>query len=147
MDWLPFNPNEEITHEMTRMVPVSTIMQNLTKSVDVDVWDYEDDLITNILKEKTPDESFWALCDAIPKEGFNMPICIKTTDEYDGWTQGNGHHRLAAAILLTLDEIPVIFSTYYNEYMLSDSTEGRIDITFTESEWDSIDDWYHTLWS
>jgi hypothetical protein len=52
------------------------------------------------------DATFGQLLQAIPEVGFLDPIGIY--DRYDGMSVGNGHHRLTAAILLGLDEIPVV---------------------------------------
>jgi hypothetical protein len=49
-------------------------------------------------------------------EGIKRPICLVHSER--GWTQGNGHHRLATAILAAMDSIPVVFSFDASEYMM-----------------------------
>lgn len=109
----------EITMNAVNMVPVEWLMKNLTDSVDrVDICD---DLF-DLFREKATDSGFGYLIESIIDNGFTTPICVQ--NYYPGrFTQGNGHHRLAAAILLCLDEIPVYF-TDTDDYMCSHVTEG-----------------------
>lgn len=92
------------------MVKVSDILANVTTSVDMVDLSTPDEWF-RMMALKSGDASFGRLLQAIPDKGFLDPICI-TKGDY-GWTVGNGHHRLTAAILLGLDEIPVHFSEWY----------------------------------
>lgn len=99
-----------------RLVPVRDLLRNLTDSMD------EYDLLTprgwlEMIREKSDDEQFWPLVASMLAHGQRDPICV--TEWYDGygeprWEQGNGHHRLVAAILLGWDELLVDFSEEYS---------------------------------
>lgn len=102
---------------MTTMTKVSHILKTVRYSVDfggIDCYagETEDDQRTamweDILRTKSSDTGFGALVAAILANGFdpNSPI---------GWDESDysiteGHHRLTAAILLGMDEVPT--STY-----------------------------------
>lgn len=61
--------------------------------------------------------------DSVMAEGFHKPICLVWRGEQ--WCHGNGHHRMALAILLAMDEIPVVFSFQHHEYMMSWATHSN----------------------
>lgn len=107
----------------TVSVPVKMLLQTITHSVDVYDLAGEDDWF-DMIAQKMWDDSFWALVDTIPEKGFLYPICVQRKEW--GWVLGNGHHRLAAAILLGLDNVPVVFSDD-GDYMCMDQTtpDGR----------------------
>ena len=109
----------EITMNAVNMVPVEWLMKNLTDSVDgVDI---RGDLF-DLFRMKATDSTFGYLIESIIDNGFTTPICVQ--NYYPGrFSQGNGHHRLAVAILLCLDVIPVYF-TDTGDYMCSHVTEG-----------------------
>ncbi len=94
--------NDEIV-----MVPVSEIIANATHSVDFgaapDDPDHKALWWERIIRSKSSDTGFGALVNAILNNGFdpNSPI-----GWYGGYEITEGHHRLVAAILLGLDEIP-----------------------------------------
>ena len=98
---------------------MTTIMQRLGSSVDgFDLW-----LDREWLRMlwSTASDGIAQLVESILTNGFTTPICI-VDDGSDWWAMGNGHHRLTAAILLGLDEIPVAFSNTHSDYMLEKIT-------------------------
>lgn len=113
-------------------VSVEWLLKNLEYSIDLGEMDFE-----YLLADKLDwhiDESFGENClspyyskllDMILTLGFTKPICVYLQEELGTgrtmFAQGNGHHRLAIAILLGLNEIPVVFS-FDGEYMQSDIT-------------------------
>jgi hypothetical protein len=114
----------EIRMNALNLVPVEWLMKNITESVDR--VDLKGD-IRNLFRAKATDPSFGSLLDSIIDDGFTTPICVQAYN--DRYIQGNGHHRLAAAILLCLEAIPVYF-TDSSDYMCShitDSLSWRID--------------------
>jgi hypothetical protein len=118
----------------TYMMKVTDLMKYVTYSIDVDdlvdVYDWQ-----GLILNKAEDESLWALVDLIQENVFTTPICVAR--DADGWMLGNGHHRLVAAILLGLDEIPVIFSGV--------DADGNIDymrVTETTTDGEDVDEWW-----
>lgn len=121
------------------MVDVEWIMQNATDSVD-GFSDYDgvgvdyDELVRN----KATDYSFGNLIATILDRGFRVPIVLVRNFHGDpeSVVHGNGHHRMAAAILLCLSEIPVYWADGKTEgYMVpgvSDS-EGLLYATVWET--------------
>jgi len=91
--------------EQGEMWPISKILAEVKESCDVGYLDTPGDWF-HMMSRKASDPNFGRLLQAIPDQGFLDPIGIYWS--YDHWTLGNGHHRLTAAILLGLDEIPVI---------------------------------------
>ena len=93
------------------MTPVLEILRNTRESCDFgEAPLFEDDPDANaewweyLMRSKADDSGFGALLDAILANGFDFDSPI-------GWqpSQGyisEGHHRLTAAILLCLDEVP-----------------------------------------
>lgn len=91
------------------MVSLEGYMQLLTDSADVSGGELED-LILDIMIEKINDPTMGALIDSLMKYGFTVPIELQIVDDpYIGtqYSQGNGHHRLVAAILLGMDRIAI----------------------------------------
>lgn len=98
---------------MVTMVKVSDLLRNLKGSIDV----YELDVPSEWLRMiawKSEDYQFATIIRLIETEGFTDPIGIRMYDD-DNWELGNGHHRLSAAILLGLDEIPVVMDDTWPE--------------------------------
>lgn len=93
-----------------KMTPVVEILQNVTGSCDFGevegYGDKMDDARTEfwleVIREKSADTGFGHLVESILEHGF--------TGSKVGWSSENriteGHHRIVAAILLGLDEIP-----------------------------------------
>ena len=54
-----------------------------------------------MINDKAADPGFWRLVEDIERDGITRPIEVRYGEIR------NGHHRLAAAILLALDEVPV----------------------------------------
>lgn len=94
-----------------RMMPVAEILREATGSLDMGGIDWEE-----ILANKVSHAHFDNLCDTLMREGFTMPIVLSDNNAANngygqGYTLGNGHHRLCAAILLGIDEIPVVITS------------------------------------
>lgn len=114
-------PQDEPEPDQTvEMWPISKILSLVTESSDCGYLDNPGDWF-RMMAIKANDASFGRLLQAIPKQGFLDPIGI--TWEYDHYRLGNGHHRLTAAILLGLDEIPVIQSFWASSDHDSDLRE------------------------
>jgi len=91
------------------MWPISRILAEVKESCDVGDLDEPEEWFA-MMANKARDNSFGQLLQAIQKDGFLDPIHIRYETDYLGKSHaylGNGHHRLTAAILLGLDEIPV----------------------------------------
>jgi hypothetical protein len=99
----------------TEWVPVTEILQNVTYSCDfdyistyIDSYGEEDGYLyfwNEVISTKASDSGFGYLVESIIENGFNPKGAIG----YDRHTGeiNEGHHRLVAAILLCLDEVPV----------------------------------------
>jgi hypothetical protein len=100
--------------ETTKM---TDILANVRYSSDIDGFDGSVKSWKTLLKVKLSD--FWvpALIREIQAKGFKVPIHL---DKYTpgSWDLGNGHHRLAVAILLGLDEVPT--TENWDESMMFD---------------------------
>lgn len=135
-NYVPSTPRM-VTGEV-EMVSVLWIMQNLQNSVDgfgMDAggsgcWvDFE-----RMIARKGADRHMGRLINTITKNGFRVPIVLVKeyvpyfTQSPRGLTLGNGHHRMVAAILMCLDEIPVYWSEG-DEYMCghTSDTESILD--------------------
>jgi hypothetical protein len=110
-------------------VSVEWILKNVTYSVDGynrcsehDIYGYQclSTCVSEIDWQKMIDYKFWdtdlEMMYSILSDGIRKPICLRHSGD-NRWTQGNGHHRLATAILAGLDSIPVVFS-FDSEYMM-----------------------------
>lgn len=87
--------------------------------------------------ESMLNNKYWDFSDAfiesIMENGVKSPICIVANDR--GFMQGNGHHRLAMAIYLAMDTIPVVFS-FTRDYMLEAlSGEGTPKSYTKDAQW------------
>ena len=96
------------------MMKVTDILNGLIESGDfcrgVRVGtEYEDDdrteLWMEIIRDKSADSGFGYLVDSILEHGFDKDSTIGY--DVDHGYMSNGHHRMVAAILLGLDEVPV----------------------------------------
>lgn len=97
------------------MMSVSEIMKRVDYSGDIgrfSNWEA-------VLAAKVSHDHFDWLADKIMQEGFTTPIVLSPAG--DGYELGNGHHRFCAAILLGLDEVPVIIS---EAMWVTDSHDG-----------------------
>lgn len=141
------------------MVSVEWIMQNAGGSVDAVTGEdgYPDYL--KMAQRKGSDPQFAALVSTIMENGFRVPIVL--CNNYDVWghgvrqaVHGNGHHRMIAAILLGLDEIPVYWSDFAKEmdfmclresetepidYTTADLVDGLWEHDAYEGPWGSYD--------
>lgn len=122
-----------------KMVSVTEIMRNLRDSADnyhfTDVRGWFWMMECKLADYQTP-----SIIRAIEEFGFLDPICI--TKEFDGWRLGNGHHRLAIAIMLGLDEIPVDFSDWYSR----SSTAHSSDLHRKHGD-SALADWIASFWT
>lgn len=123
------------TDEEVEMVSVEWLLNNLLYSVDGcnddnGVIDWGE-----LIRYKN-DDSLADVVYTIQEKGFRVPICAYRYE--DGWALGNGHHRVAASILLCLDQIPVFWSA--RSYM-------RTDITSTEETIPNPDDQFNNFLS
>ena len=121
------------------MVSVEWAMKNLVDSIDgygtgngpgtVD--------FGRMVWYKSSDSQMGDLLATIMERGFRVPVCFYRDIYWDGWALGNGHHRMAAAILLCLDEIPVYWAGEGEGYMAGDKTEteGLVDGDRGLAEW------------
>lgn len=98
---------------MMRLVSIVEIMEKVYETADEYYLEAGPREWLRMIKEKTYDQQTPAIIRAIERVGFIDPICIEDHGSL-GWYLGNGHHRLAIAILLGLDEILVDFSSDYS---------------------------------
>jgi hypothetical protein len=105
-------------------LPVSKLLNNITRSSDYsgDQFDWVR-LIDDFLEEDFV--KMESLLESISRRGFlaegginvyhegeeycTCKDCGNTNELKSGWKLANGHHRFAAALLLGLEEIPVVF--------------------------------------
>jgi len=104
------------------MVSMERLFANVVRFTD----GYGDDW-QEMVYEKSFDPSFWQLCDMIPVEGMRHPIGICINAVTGKWAVHNGHHRLAAAVMLVLPEVPVYFWDGMDHRALWDSTDPGDD--------------------
>ena len=115
---------DTVTH-----VSVEWILKNVTSSVDgftfcadhgYSLWGCTPACDVQVDWESMIEEKFWDSDDEFLNDvltnGIKKPICLRHRE--DGWSQGNGHHRLAIAILSANDSVPVVFSFDHQEYMM-----------------------------
>lgn len=108
-------------HGTVEMVSVEWIMKNVDGSVD----GYDTTQGVNyqrMVSYKGSDSSFGPLVGAIFDQGFRVPIVLCLNYRGKNITLGNGHHRMVAAILMCIDQIPVYWSDceVYKDYMCVD---------------------------
>lgn len=96
------------------MMKVEEILQTVEGSVDFgSIWSYpgetDDEMRTNfwldVIQSKSGDTGFINLVNSILNNGWAEGSCV-------GWWNNDiteGHHRLTAAILLGMDEVPVAY--------------------------------------
>jgi hypothetical protein len=101
-----------------RMISVGEILRNLSDASDIGRIDTPEDFFGLFAAKVSHDHFDW-LADRIMEQGFTVPICIH--ENGSGWSVGNGHHRLCAAILLGLDTIPV----FWGDSWEPDSHDGE----------------------
>ena len=89
--------------------PVRVNLAKLLSILDgsIDVEDY-DNWIAAAFVDKIRDDQMSYLIDSILEEGMLCPLNV--ISDYWGFTFGNGHHRLIAALLCGIEEIDVVVS-------------------------------------
>lgn len=105
------------------MTPIELILSRVTASLDF----HNEFNWWQVLAGKVSHDHFDWLCDEIRTNGFTIPIVIVKHDD-ENWSTGNGHHRLCAAILLGLEEVPVIF-TDGDYWRFEDSHDGDVELS------------------
>ena len=87
--------------------PVRVNLAKLLSILDgsIDVEDY-DNWIAAAFVDKIRDDQMSYLIDSILEEGMLCPLNV--ISDYWGFTFGNGHHRLIAALLCGIEEIDVV---------------------------------------
>ena len=122
------------------MVSVEWLLNNIVYSVDgFDSYDENDNKAVDfegMISYKASDGHIGALTNTIVKHGFQVPICLYNPFGDERIGLGNGHHRLAIAILLVLDQIPVYWSD--GDYMSTHATDTK---EFDYDEGDYADMW------
>lgn len=130
--------------DIVQMVSIVDIMQNVTESVD---FSGNRDFWLDLVDSETIAWSWSDLVDIILAQGcFDDPVCIYVTDTIDRGRVlrfGNGHHRLTAALMCGLDEIPVVFSDA--DYMCSRITTGSSTKGSAVKRGNSHKEWYELL--
>jgi hypothetical protein len=97
-------PPEYRHGDMVMWVPVAWLMQNIAGSCDY-VWTCDpDEILHYIMTEKARDTGMGHLVEAIMTDGFKEEGAIGF---YPNGEITDGHHRIAVAILLCLDEVPI----------------------------------------
>lgn len=104
----------------TEKVKTEWILKNLTGSSDGfgdgDGVDWRE-----VIVQKLWSPNYDGLVGALAKDGFKMPICLYYKHEPTRWQLGNGHHRMAIAILLCLEEV-LVYWAEDGTYMHTDKT-------------------------
>lgn len=79
---------------------------DLVAALDASVDDYCDSSPVEVMDRKLGEvgSDFYA---SVAQYGVLAPIEVGI--DYNGWTMGNGHHRLAVAADIGLDDVPVMF--------------------------------------
>jgi hypothetical protein len=112
--------DEDVTYEVQSW-DIENILYHVSESADFPEFDGSSSMWAYLIASKGGDHHTPILIERILEEGFTDPICLYRT-EYGGWGLGNGHHRLAAAILLGLDSIPVLVGNVAEAYFPDAST-------------------------
>ena len=120
-----------MVHDTVEMVSVEWLMQNIHSSVDNCNNSQGRIDFHSLMRRKAFDYQMSDLLGTIIHHGFRVPICLYP-DRLGStkWSLGNGHHRMAAAILLCLDEIPVYWSS--GEFMSCHATDTECLDSFDE---------------
>lgn len=84
-----------------------------------------------MIYSKGTDDQIGQLLRIIEEEGFTIPISILYKK---GFMIGNGHHRMSLAILLALDEIPVVFSDSTHYHWLSAENPLYYDFNYSKDK-------------
>lgn len=101
------------------VVDVAELVRTLVGSCDVD--DVED-WLGAVMLYKLRDGQMGALIESVLEHGMTVPLEVCSWGERPEWRMGNGHHRLIAALLCGLHEIPVL----PNNTSRSVDSSGRI---------------------
>lgn len=123
-----------------QMWSVASILNCVTESADFPEFDGSASSWAYLIASKSGDLYTPVLAQKIIDEGFTTPICIYR-NSYGGYGLGNGHHRFVCALLLGLDEIPVLY-TDTDEYY-PDASDGA-DIWENDEE---VSDWLYKSFS
>lgn len=116
-----------------KMVSVAEILKKVTCTADCYFVGEGPHEWFRLIQSKMYDRQTPAIIRAIQNDGFNVPICIEVMPG-NVWRLGNGHHRLAIAILLGLDFIPVDFSGWFTSDSSQNTTEINKDYKYNDSK-------------
>lgn len=130
--------------DTVEMVSVEWLLNNIHYSVDSLNDDSGHIDFEYMLRDKATDYSFPGLVHTIWERGFRVPICLYPNPYGADWALGNGHHRLSAAILLCLDQIPVYWSEH--DYMSDDHTDTEAPLDYPDDPAQFIDFMCDTFW-
>ena len=117
------------------MVSVEWILKNVNRSVDFGLLNAEvySSTWADVVEYKGADLQMSSIIWNIMTFGFRVPIVLDLGKHHSSITLGNGHHRLTAAILMVLDEIPVYWAD--NDYMSVEYSDCHELIDPTDDEW------------
>lgn len=126
------------------MVSVEWILKNAESSVDAVTFPDGSVDYLKMARRKGSDSQFPALVSTIMERGFRVPIVLcldyETSDGvFKNVVHGNGHHRMIAALLLALDEIPVYWSKFDGFMCIGKSESEPMDyaLNLVAGLWDA----------
>jgi hypothetical protein len=119
------------------MVSVEWLLNNVNNSIDG--CNQGGNIAWDQLVRYKCDFSLVRVIYTILERGFRVPICLYPSPRAIGWGLGNGHHRMAASILLCLDQIPVYWSDY--DYMSTEHTDSEGTINLEMEDLNVIEPW------
>jgi hypothetical protein len=117
-----------------QMWPIEYILKNVTQSADYAEFDGSPSMWAYLIASKSGDVHTPVLAQKILDEGFTTPICIYR-GAYGGLAIGNGHHRLVCAIILGLDEIPVLFTNSDESYPVASDGPDILESDKAVANW------------
>jgi hypothetical protein len=123
-----------------QMWPIEKILKTITQSADFPEFDGTPSMWAYLIASKCGDAYTPVLAQKILDEGFTDPICIYR-GHLGGLAIGNGHHRLVCAIILGIDEVPVLFTETDESY--PDASDGPNIFQYDEE----VSDWLYSQYT
>ncbi len=117
-----------------KMVSVTEILSKVTDTADYYHVGRGPHEWFRLISNKMADPQTPAIIRAIETQGFTAPICIEVRGE-NNWHLGNGHHRMAIAILTGMDAVPVDFSSWYSA--ASEADAESVEDDYREDDWET----------
>lgn len=116
----------EGTQALHKIENVSELLGKIKNSVDLNSYGADGARWSAILQAKASATHFDAIVRTLIAEGMRMPVVMWSPNgdrdgTEDGWTIGNGHHRLTACLLLGMEYVPVVVSLT-SDYMRCDDS-------------------------